>query len=568
MDSLTKANLKALAGSRSFERGLGYLDAVSGVEVGDGWVTASVHGTERYEVELTLDGPDGLTGECDCPYGVEGNFCKHLVALGLTLLAQRKSLPGQRKAARDRAQNLDAWLSALTKEELLALVREQVGEDRQLRRRLELRAAGARGDLAGVRTTIRELLDVRPFARYGYVEYADARAYADQAAQAVSAIRALTGSGRAADAIELTREAMRLLTDVVESVDDSDGGLGQVGADLADAHLEACRAACPDPEELARWLVGQALGDFDAGLTDIDPLDYRDVLGDAGTVTLRKLVVEAWRANRTGWAEKYLMERLAKTAGDIDTVIAVHATDLTPNGHTHLLIARELDTAGRPDEALNWAERGIREADDLAAVDTTLVDHLCERYAQAGRLPDAVALRRDHFSARRSLLTYQQLRAAARTADCWPTEREGALNLLRADAERRQLEADEHKHGYGYGYGGSVLVDALLDDEDPAAAWQAATETGAHDKQWLTLADQVRADRPADALDVYLRLAEPLTTQTGNTVYEQLVALLLSIRDCHRRLGTPDAFKVYANALRASQRRKRNLIRLMDEHGL
>ncbi|WP_060889217.1 SWIM zinc finger family protein, partial [Streptomyces scabiei] len=418
MKGLTEANLKTLAGARSFDRGLGYLDAVTGVEVGDGWVTARVHGTERYEVELTLDGPGGLGGGCDCPYGVEGNFCKHLVALGLTVLAQGPdSLQRQRKAARDRAQDLDTWLSALSKDELLILVRQQIGEDRQLRRRLELRAAGARGDLASIRASVRELLDVRPFARYGYVEYADARAYADQAGQAVSAIGALTGSGRAADAIDLTREAMRRLAEAVESVDDSDGGLGQVGVDLAAAHLEACRAARPDPEELAGWLVGQALGDSDAGLTDIDPLDYGDVLGEAGMAALRTLVVGAWRANRTGWAEKYLMERLAKTASDVDTVIAVHAADLTPNGHTHLLIARELDTAGRPDEALTWAERGIRDARDLTEIDTALVDHLCERYARAGRLPDAVTLRRDHFAARRSLLAYRQLRATAQAAD-------------------------------------------------------------------------------------------------------------------------------------------------------
>ncbi|MER6158611.1 hypothetical protein ABT147_24175 [Streptomyces sp. NPDC001868] len=555
MDDLTKANLKALAGARSFERGLGYLDAVSGVEVGDGWVTASVHGTERYEVELTLDAPGGLGGECDCPYGMEGNFCKHLVALGLTVLAQRENLLRQRKAARHRTEDLYSWLSALSKDELLALVREQVGEDRQLRRRLELRAATARGDHAGVRARIRELLDVSRFAQYGYVEYADARAYADQAGQAVSAIGALTGAGRAADAIELTREAMRLLAGAAESVDDSDGWLGQVGADLANAHLEACRSARPDPEELAHWLVGQALDD---GLTDIDPLDYEDILGDAGMTVLRKLVVEAWRDNRAGWAEKYLMERLAKAGGDIDTVIAVHAADLTPNGHTHLVIARELDTARRPDEALSWAERGLREAPDLAAVDTALVDHVCERYTQADRLPDAVALRRDHFGARRSLLAYQQLRAAARAAGCWPAERAGALALLRADAERR-------RHG---GYGGSVLVDALLDDKDAAAAWQAATDIGADDRQWLTLADQVRADRPSDALDVYLRLTEPLTTQTGNAVYEQFVGLLLSIRDCHGHLGTPDSFTAYVAALRASQRRKRNLMRLMDAQGL
>ncbi len=130
--------------------------------------------------------------------------------------------------------------------------------------------------------------------------------------------------------------------------------------------------------------------------------------------------------------------------------------------------------------------------------------------------------------------------------------------MLRADAERQQQGR----------YGGSVLVDALLDDKDGAAAWQAAVETGAHDRQWLTLADQIRPNRAADALDIYLRLAEPLSTQTGNTVYQQLVALLLSIRDCHDRLGTPDMFTAYAAALRASQRRKRNLMGLMDDQGL
>ena len=276
----------------------------------------------------------------------------------------------------------------------------------------------------------------------------------------------------------------------------------------------------------------------------VDPLDYEEVLGERGMAALREPAVEAWRGNRTGWAEKYLMERLAKAGGDIDAVIAVYAADLSPNGHTRLLIAREPDTARRPDEALRWAERGVRETRDLAAVDTALIDYLCERYAQAARLPDAVALRRDHFGVRRSLLAYQQLRAAARAADCWQGEREGALALLRADAGRRQP---------GW-YGGPVLVDALLDDKDDKdgeAAWEAAADSGADDRQWLALADQTRADRPADALGVYLRLAEPLTKQTGNAVYEQLVGLLLSIRDCHRRLGTPGEFTAYAIALRA-----------------
>ena len=78
-----------------------------------------------------------------------------------------------------------------------------------MRCRLELQAASG-GDLAAAQARIRKLLDGWPFAQYGYVEYADVRAYADQARQAVSAICGLTGSGRAADAIVLARETMRL----------------------------------------------------------------------------------------------------------------------------------------------------------------------------------------------------------------------------------------------------------------------------------------------------------------------------------------------------------------------
>ncbi|MGW1091345.1 SWIM zinc finger family protein [Streptomyces sp. NPDC002596] len=556
MDGFTEADLRALAGPRSFERGQGYLDAVTGLEVGDGWITATVHGTDAYEVELSLDEPEGLTGECDCPYGMDGNFCKHLVALGLTALARPESLPRQYARARSRVGDLDAWLAALSRDELLALVREQIAEDRQVRRRLELRAASSRGDLAEVRARIRELLDIGRFARYGYVEYADARAYGEQASQAVSAIAALTATGRPADAISLSRDAMRMLSEVQDSIDDSDGCLSEVGAALAEVHLDACRAARPDPDETARWLVGHVLSDLD-DLTDIDPLDYEDILGEQGMTTVRELALEAWRGNRTGWAEKYLMERLAKASGDVDAVIAVHAADLARDGGTHLVIARELDTAGRPDDALRWAERGIAEVSDTTpAID--LVDYLCDRYTRSDRLPDAVALRRAHFAAHRTLAAYQQLRTAAQAADCWQAQREQALALLRADTAQRERGR----------YGGPVLIDALLDDKDVDAAWQAATTTGADDRQWLVLADQARVIRPADALRVYQRLAEPLEKRTGNAVYERLTSLLLSMRDCHRSLGAPDDFTAYLAALRAGQKRKRNLMRLLDQHGL
>lgn len=468
-------------------------------------------------------------------------------------------MPRQRASATGRTRVLAAWLASRTREELLALLQEHLADDRDLRRRLELRAATAGKDTGIVRERILSLLDTRPFARYGYVEYADAGAYGQQAAEAVTALRALTASRRAADAVEVAREALSALGRTYGEIDDSDGLIGDVAAGLAEAHLEACRAARPDPVQTADWLVTHLLDGLNDA-TEIDLFDYHAVLGEPGLAHTRELVVAAWRANPKGWAEKYLMERLLKAdGGSLDALIAVHAADLAPNGHTHLVIAKELETAGRSAEALEWAERGVRETESEWGPDGELVAFVCERYARTGRLADVVTIRRDLPRARPTLAAYQELRTAARTAGTWKaSERTRARKVLRS-ADRLKTEC---------WYGGSVLVDALMDDGDLDPAWQAAADGYADQRQWLALADRIRAQRPADALTVYLRWIEPLRKQTGNGAYERMTELLLSARACHLSLGTETEFTSYLATLRADQKRKRNLMAMLDQHGL
>ncbi|MFD8147188.1 SWIM zinc finger domain-containing protein [Streptomyces sp. NPDC059708] len=555
----TEKDLRRLAGARSFERGPGYLSSVSRLEIGDEAISATVDGTDAYEVQLTEDEDSGLTGWCDCPYGREGNFCKHCVAVGLTVLRQAGSVPRQRSAAASRTRLLNGWLESRTREELLALVREQLADDRGLRRRLELRAAAAGEDTGIVRERILSLLDTRAFARHGYVEYADAHAYGRQAAEAVTALRALTASGRSTDAVDVAREALQTLGRTYGEIDDSDGLVGEVATGLAQAHLEACRTARPDPVETAEWLVRCLLDEVNDA-ADIDLFDYREVLGDPGLAQARRLVVAAWRANPKGWAEKHLMERLLKAEGEsVDALVEVHAADLAPNGHTHLVIARELEAAGRTDEALEWAERGLQEAVSEWGPDDGLIAFLCERYERADRMADVVTVRRNLLRARPSLAAYRHLRTAARAAGTWAgAERADALQVLRA--------VDQPKSGRGHN--GSVLVDALMDDNDLRAAWQAATDGYADQRQWLVLADRIRDQRPADALTVYLRWIEPLLKQTGDTTYERLAELLLSARACHRALGSEAEFATYLAALRTDQKRKRKLMAILDQHGL
>ncbi|MFF1905521.1 SWIM zinc finger domain-containing protein [Kitasatospora sp. NPDC058218] len=406
----TEDDLSGLAGPRSFERGLGYRDAVAELDVGAQRFTAVVSGTEAYEVVLELDEEYGLSGECDCPYGLDGNFCKHCVAVGLVVLEKWDELPRLKAEGKARAGALASWLGSRSRDDLLLLVRELMDGDRSLRRRLELRAATAQADPAQLRARIADLLAVGRFSRHGYVEYADAQAYALQAGEAVAAVRALTAEGQAEQAVALAREAIRLLGRSYDRIDDSAGCVGGVAADLDEAHLEACRAAPPDRTELAEWLVDRLLGDHDH-LLEAELGDYRDLLGRPGLRRVRERAEEASRSNPSGWAEKHLMRQLAK------------------------------------------AERGLEPS----------------------------------------------------------------------------LPAQLGRAGAGAGAG---------------------------------------AGRPAEALEGYRRAIERLKPLTGDGPYREMARLLLEARACHRALGTEAAFADDLAALKAEQRRRRKLLRILDQHGL
>ena len=47
-----------------------------------------------------------------------------------------------------------------------------------------------------------------------------------------------------------------------------------------------------------------------------------------------------------------------------------------------------------------------------------------------------------------------------------------------------------------------------------------------------------------------------------------MARLLLSARACHEALGTPGEFRRYLAILRVSQKRKRNLMKILADNGL
>jgi uncharacterized Zn finger protein len=557
--AFTEADIRQAAGSRSFERGLGYLDAVEDLEIGSTDVTATVYGNSAYRVRVAF-GDESLSAHCTCPQGQEGFFCKHCVAVALSVLQIGDDLPRRLEAAQAERQALRSWLESLSREELLAELLELLDDDPDLRRRFELRAASVNADAAAVRRAVRKLITL---PGRGYVESDHSGEYANDVYRAAAAIDELTGAGGAAGAIEIAREALDLLTDAYESVDDPWGKVAEAAYELLAVHLRACQAAPPDPAELGDYLAELLLSDDHGFAPDIG--DYTDLLGEEGVTAFRECVADAYAERPDGWRERNLMESVLQASGDVDALVAFYAADLGDRGLGHLRIARALDEAGRDDEGLGWAERGLREA---LPPDDQLVGYLAARYAATGRDDDVLGLRRARFHSERTLANYQALRQAATTTGTWPAQREQALDLLREDVRCARAPLGGYlAHRSAWGWDGPVLVDALLDDGDLDAAWSAAGD-GSPEAQMLRLADASVTARPADALAVYRKAIASLKSLTGDRVYQRIAALLLSARACHEVLGTTDEFRRYLALLRMEQKRKRNMMRILDESGL
>jgi uncharacterized Zn finger protein len=560
----TEDELLKAAGPRSFERGLDYVEAVEELEFEGAEINAIVTGTYEYDVTIWRERAK-LEAQCSCPWSQEGNFCKHCVAVGLAALsalaaAERRDA----SAAGDAAvpppsvrSDLESWIDGLDVDELRAELRALIRSDRGLRRRFELRAAQASQDVEQVRKLARQLL-----GRGGVrepLEYEDAFDYARNVREVAEAIGVLLDKGHAGEAVDIVREALSDTRAAIEDAEnsDSDGTIAHAMFLLLPIHLRACRETDPDPIELARHIAEHNLAVPSEFEFSYDVNDYAGLLGQAGV----ELVCDAYRAayehNPKGPREKQLMEQLVRGSGDLDALVEFLSRDLDSRGYQHLRIAQELEAAERTEEALRWAESGLRDATGF--IGTDLVEFVALRYGQAGRMDDLLALRSGRFRAEMTVSHYELLRETAELCGVWPEERDRAMSLLHEDLARQGPRAQ-----YGMG---PVLIDILVLEGDYETAWELSRKAGS-EPQRLKLAALIRTDKPEEALEVYDQALTPLRPQTGEDTYRREVELLQAIRACHAQLGTPDAFAAYLAAFRKEQRRKRNLMRLMDSVGL
>jgi uncharacterized Zn finger protein len=531
----TEDDLHEAAGGQSFQRGRDYVGAVADVAPTALGVRATVRGLDSYEVWLGRDG-ERLVGECSCPFGADGNFCKHCVAVGLVLLAEGPAAPAPEV-------DLAAYLRTLDNRELVELVLAQAGRDPALYRRLSLRA-GSTGapQVAVLRRQLDEALRVR-----GYLDDRAAREYARRAREVLDTVDELITSGHAAEARPLARSAVEGITAAMSTVDDSAGAVTALYRRALWLYARACAVARPNPARLAEWLFRQRLAG--PGWPVVELADFADSLGEAGLSVYRSLLRSACAspAEEQVVLLRSMREQLAIVDGDLDARVDILAENV-PNPKAFLDIVTLLRSSGRLAGAIRWAERGVEETGD-----PRLADLLVESYMDDGRPEAAVTLRQSALRAAPTRLTYANLRATAVSAQCWPSVREVALDVLRAAAE--ESAADE-------------LAGALLDDGEALEAWQAVEKYGCGELAWLEVARAHGATHPADVLPGYCDAVRRCLERTGRDAYREVAVLLEELCGVATRCGEEAAFKDLVAGIRTRYQRRRALMTELDRRNL
>ena len=548
----SEKDLLDAAGPTIFGRGVDYVRYVRGLQLRDEQAVASIQAKRVYTVRLAWFG-HALDGECSCPHNSDGNFCKHMVAVGLAVLgAETGSLVSD-----DEGKMLCSYLDRLDRAALVDLVGELIAQDQSAFRLVQARAVEAGSATVDPNELTRAVSAAMP---RGFIDYRESFDAARDVQALLDDIETLLDAGANDQVRPALQRALTRLRTVMLNADDSAGVVGDACQRAAELHARACVEGKPDGVVLARWLVkfrAESPGWPDLTLAMYVPaLDERAL--DVYRAELAKRDIAHSGVDRFSRFEidRMLLE-LADQDGDVDEAVRLLSRDAEHTAYGAII--SRLRAAGRESDALAWVDRGVRAGRVSHHVGARSNDYwlapaeVADLYRGAGRTADAIAVLRDNFRRHAGPDTLRLLVDAAGPPDAAQRERAWALATAEQDAARRG--------------DGSALIRISLAEGDLAGAWSATQRLGPGEA-WRELADASADDLPFDAAQLYRPHLDRLLREANTRVYPDVARILLTMRELYSKVGEQDAFTAWLGELRERYKRRTSLIAVLDRAGL
>ena len=530
---LTDAQLLELAGKAAFARGRAYCaeDRVQLSKHTAATLAGTARGTQHYEFSLKRQG-ERWRWSCACPAADDGSFCKHLVAAVLTA----RDTQADGAPARD---DLFEFLRAQPAQRLAEWLKTLADDDRDVDARLRMYRAMA--DPAALKAALTKSLKCGAF-----LDYRASLHYATRLGTAIAALEQRLAEDPA-HCRELCEYALGRLFVVIGRCDDSSGSIGERMHEIAHMHARACAAAHPG-KALVKPLFALKCKD-EWGMLPL--ADYWDALAGDGHAAYGRLIADELEtlpqhpreADRYGetFAIRHRAEEYARADGDFALLQRVLRWDLR-HAYDHLRVIESLREFGKEREALAFAEDAVKRFPD----DVRLRRALALSLQTAGLGDEAMQQNWQAFVLESSADNWDALRVAAGKG--WPEWRTRALGQI---GEREKDDA-------------SIRITLLMHDGDLDAALTLAQSHKVWPHTLRELAERVERTAPHAAGELYLRLAEALSTRLDPRHYADLVSCLRHAS----RLLPQEQWQPALAAVRTHHLRKTKLMGMLAEVGL
>ncbi len=296
---------------------------------------------------------------------------------------------------------------------------------------------------------------------------------------------------------------------------------------------------------------------------------YASALGPAGIDEYRRLIEPRFAALVPGedWSHERFRVRNARVgvalaARDPDELIAVKANDLgLPDDYAE--IAGLLAETGRIDDAIRWCEQGLAVHADRTWQLAPFRELLAQLHRDRGDTAAALDVFWIAFEHRPSLDSYRRLVREADVAgdsERWRADALTSLQHALGGAEAAGSEAHVQHLS-------ATTIEVLSFEGRVDDAWRAATERDCDQRLWMQLARARESEHPDDAIPIYEREVEALIGKKNDGGYRDAVKLMAHLESLQVRPERRDTFASFVERIRATHRRKTNLMRHVDANG-
>jgi uncharacterized Zn finger protein len=555
-------HLIRLAGKAAFNRGMDYFRGghVLGLRQNENRITADVEGSEIYRVTLKWTAKQ-LDGACDCPASEGFDFCKHCVAVALTL---RDTQAEQDELVQGGTENrIKAYLLKQDKKKLANWLLELIETERSLLQQWSMRADRDLGIL-DAKALKKRITAAIPYNR-NLFRYNQVRSYFAQVETVMEHLCEVTEELPAEDTLKLVDYALQRIARALETIDDSGGFRFGAVELLQTTHIDTCNRLDWPANKITSYLLGIVFSDYYDFYPEI-PSSYTDALGDSGISLFNEVLQARWDAlpplkEGAEFDEKwpyhqlqYMLEQLARLANDSYAIIKLKQKTATTL-HDYQGLAQLCLNAGDYKAVESWLAKCRKSSEQDYRLSTERIQVSLFRATESW--PEALEQQWLIYTKSLALDDYRAVLELAESAGDKRDWRNKTLQFL------QEQSRSTCRRPWGTSWADNLL-EIHLHHEAIEEALALATEEQINHDLLLKLARKI-SNEPEKAFPLFQRVIEYNIKRTNNEAYRYAIKLLQEIAGFMQSSQQQQQMMELLEYLHQTYRAKRNFIKWLTD---